>query len=154
VNGEVLAITAFDDGSGPALYAGGTFNSAGGTAANNVAKWDGVHWSPLGAGTSGGWVNALAVFDDGSVPALYAGGNFESAGGSPASKIAKWNGASWSALGPGVSAGGVSALAVFDDGTGRALYAGGKFTIPGGRDIARWNGASWSPVGGPVDLNG
>jgi hypothetical protein len=39
-SGSVLAVTVFDDGSGPAFYAAGSFTIAGGVAANRVAKWD------------------------------------------------------------------------------------------------------------------
>jgi hypothetical protein len=35
-------------------------------------------------------VNALTVFDDGSGPALVAGGQFTTAGGVPANRIAQW----------------------------------------------------------------
>ncbi|MCC5787990.1 MAG: hypothetical protein JJU33_14960 [Phycisphaerales bacterium] len=91
---EVYALEVFDDGTGPALYAGGVFTEAGGNPASNIARWDGAAWSPLGAGVSGGqWtpiVFAMTVFDDGTGPALYAGGRFEAAGGSPASNIARW----------------------------------------------------------------
>src|SRR6185436_17123240 len=58
---------------------------------------------------------AIVGFDDGSGPALYVGGQFTAASSIPANRIAKWNGASWSALGTGVDAE-VDALAVFDDG--------------------------------------
>jgi len=95
-------------------------------------------------------VYALAVFDDGSGAALYAGGDFTLAGGITAWRIAKWNGTHWSALGSGV-ADYVNCLAVFDDGFGSSLYAGGNFTVAGGTSaifIAKWNGASWSGVGG------
>jgi len=51
------------------------------------------------------WVGALTVFDDGSGPALYAGGNFTIAGGVAANRVAKWNGSSWSSLGSGVTTG-------------------------------------------------
>ena len=90
----VFALTVFDDGSGPALYAGGTFTSAGGVAANRIAKWNASSWSPLGSGMEGGlasvpFVEDISVFDDGSGPALYAGGIFIL---SPAgdSYLAKW----------------------------------------------------------------
>jgi hypothetical protein len=72
---EVEAISAFDDGSGPALYAAGSFATAGGVTVNNVAKWDGASWSALGSGMTS-YVAALAVFDDGSGEGLYAGGGF------------------------------------------------------------------------------
>jgi hypothetical protein len=37
MNASVFALTAFDDGGGSSLYAGGFFTSAGGTAANSIA---------------------------------------------------------------------------------------------------------------------
>jgi trimeric autotransporter adhesin len=167
VSGSVSALEVFDDGlgGGPALYAGGSFESAGGVPANRIAKWNGTSWSSLGTGSANGvnnGVSALKVFDDGlgGGPALYAGGNFESAGGVVANRIAKWNGISWSSLGTG-SANGVSgsieALTVFDDGSGSgpALYAGGILMTAGGvpaNRIAKWNGTSWSSLGtGPAN---
>src|SRR5262245_29012979 len=100
MNFFVHALTAFDDGSGLALYAGGDFRGAGGVAANRIAKWDGTAWSARGNGLSDS-VFALTVFDDGSGPSLYAGGLFTSAGVVVANHIARWNGTSWSALGSG-----------------------------------------------------
>src|SRR5690606_19719056 len=50
LNGEVRAMTVFDDGSGPALYVGGTFPTARGLAVNRVARWDGSSWTALGPG--------------------------------------------------------------------------------------------------------
>ena len=128
MNQRVHALAVFDDGGGAALYAGGDFTSAGGVAANRVAKWDGSSWAPLAGGTSG-TVQALTVFDDGGGEALYAGGWFSTSGG--ALRVAKWDGSSWTALGSGMNLP-VFALTVFDDGGGSALYAGGDFTIAGG----------------------
>ena len=60
---------------------------------NRVARWDGTAWSAL-SGPSGtgvdGPVNALAVFDDGTGPALYAGGDFTTAGGVASDNVAAW----------------------------------------------------------------
>ncbi|MBL9120460.1 MAG: Ig-like domain-containing protein [Phycisphaerae bacterium] len=165
LNGDVYSLAVFDDGEGggPALYVGGDFTTAGGVAANRIAKWDGISWSPLGTGASNGLsgsVSALSVFDDGlgGGPALYAGGFFVTAGGVPASRIAKWDGTSWSPLGTGAGNGlnsPVSALNVFDDGSGKgpALFVGGSFTMAGGvsaSGIASWDGTSWSPLGAGV----
>ncbi len=151
VNNTVEAMTVFDDGNGPALYAGGSFTTAGGVTVNNIAKWNGSSWSPLGSGTNG-LVRALAVFDDGDGPALYAGGFFTSAGGAPANYIAKWDGKSWSPLESGLNDW-VGALEVFDDGSGLgpALYVGGFFTeadgVPADR-IAVWlRDRVWYPFG-------
>lgn len=150
VDDWVEAMVVFDDGSGPALYAGGRFTTAGGNSANNIARWDGESWSSLGSGMNG-TVHALAVFDDGSGPALYAGGEFDSAGGVNASYVARWNGTSWSSVGLGMDDW-VRVLKVFDAGLGAgpSLYAGGRFEFAGlvGADrIARWDGNAWSALG-------
>ena len=159
---SVISLAVFDDGTGEALYVGGSFFFAGGEVVRNIARWDGSDWLALGTGMeqTGGfqpWVQALAVFDDGGGPALYAGGGFTIAGGVPASRIAKWDGTSWSPLGTGMSvpsgSPAVFSLAVFDDGTGPALYAGGEFTTAGGVPvdrIARWDGTNWSELGGGI----
>ena len=89
VNGYVHAMLVFDDGTGEALYAGGNFTTAGGVAANRIARWDGSAWSPLGLGTNGR-IHALAAFDDGSGPGLYMGGTFTTAGGVALGRMARW----------------------------------------------------------------
>jgi hypothetical protein len=139
-NNWVLALTAFDDGGGPALYAGGSFTTAGGLAASRIAKWDGSSWAALGSGMNGD-VEALAAFDDGGGPALHAGGDFTTAGGVAANYIAKWDGSSWAALGSGMSDD-VNAFTVFDDVSGLpALFAGGSFESAfdsGDSYLAKW----------------
>lgn len=158
--GGVLALAAHDDGTGPALVVGGDFGSAGSALAANVARWRNGAWSALGGGTDGR-VGALLSFDEdgaGPQPArLYVGGDFERAGSVSASRVARWNGASWSALGLGVDDA-VTALASFDDdGPGprpRAVYAAGLFRAAGGAPaggVARWSGTSWEPLGGGLD---
>jgi hypothetical protein len=145
---------------GSELIAGGSFLTAGETAANRIACFSGGSWSPLGSGLDGA-VHALAVFDDGGGSAVYAAGSFKHAGSTPVNYIAKWNGSSFSALAFGLTAP-VYALAVYDDGFGPQLYAGGEFpavsavavlpdvdSTPAGPSphISRWNGSSWSSVG-------
>ncbi|MFZ4656017.1 MAG: InlB B-repeat-containing protein, partial [Caldilineaceae bacterium] len=99
------------------------FSTAGGVAANRIAKWDGSSWSSLGSGLNGD-VAALAV----SGSDLYVGGSFSTAGGVAANRIAKWDGSSWSSLGSGVR-GTVFALAV----SGSELYVGGSFDRAGNK---------------------
>jgi len=153
-DGSVKTLTAYNTGAGTRLFAGGQFTHISGKLLSNIARWDGSDWHPLagGVGQDDG-VNAMAVFDDGSGPALYIGGDFDSVSGIPASNIARWDGASWSALGAGVNSV-VQALRVHDDGSGPALYVGGYFTSAGGqpaRFVARWNGSSWTSPGGGMD---
>jgi hypothetical protein len=78
--------------SGSNLYAAGNFTSAGGNAANYIAKWDGTNWSPLGSGVASASdpynvhpvVYALAA----SANHLYAGGGFLTAGGKLSAYVA------------------------------------------------------------------
>jgi hypothetical protein len=150
ISGSVTSLAVFDDGSGPALYAGGSFQMIAGQWVLSIARWDGAAWSPVGGGIGTFGVNsvdALAVYDDGSGAALYAGGRFELAGGIPAANIARWDGSTWSALGSGIPSGGlVESLRAFDDGSGSKLFVGGQFLSAGGvaaHGLARWNGSSW-----------
>ena len=50
IAGVVFSLTVFDDGTGPALYAGGRFSEAGGVSVNSLARWDGEEWSDVGGG--------------------------------------------------------------------------------------------------------
>jgi HYR domain-containing protein len=149
----VYAVAEYDAGAGPELYAAGRFLAAGGVPADRIAKWDGTSWKALGSGLSGGEARALAVYDDGSGPALFVGGEFTTAGGAPASRIAKWDGTTWSSVGGGVN-NTVRAFAVWDDGGGPALYVAGSFGQAGGASasrIARWNGTSWTTLGSGIN---
>jgi hypothetical protein len=156
-SGAIHALTVFDDGSGPRLYVGGAFTSAGGISASRIARWDGASWSTVGSGMNDR-VRAFTVFDDGGGPALYAGGDFTMAGGQARQRIAKLvAGDSWDPLGNGVDSVGstprVQALAAFDDGGGPALYAGGSFVSVDGvaaSRIARWKDGEWSALGSGV----
>ena len=155
LTGEVFALAEFDDGTGPALFAGGAFDTAGGQPASRIAKWDGTSWSALGAGTDAR-VGELMTHDDGSGPALYVGGTFATAGGVSAPGIARWDGATWSAVGGGTT-GQVRGMTTFDDGGGSRLYVTGDFGVAGGvpaRSIAAWDGSAWTSVGGGLDLYG
>jgi hypothetical protein len=142
VNGNVNAVTVYDDGTGPALYAGGVFFTAGGVFASNIAKWNGTQWAPLGSGVGGPYdnlVRGLTIFNG----ELIAGGNFMSAGGVSANNVARWNGTNWAALGSGMNAG-LDALAVYNG----ELIAGGGFFTAGDYVSAFW--ARWTDRG---DLN-
>ena len=151
---SVQSLTTLPDGS---LVVSGDFTTAGGLPANRIARWHAGSWSPLGSGLSGGnspYANALVAMPNGDV---IAGGRFSSAGGVPASGVARWDGSSWSALGAGLGASFspvVLSLAVLGDGS---LVVGGAFSTAGGlpaANIARWVGGAWSNLGagtsGPV----
>jgi len=100
-NGKVAKIGI--DGNNN-VYAGGAFSSAGGFEVNNIARWNNG-WAGLrDAGTSvlgtNNEIRAIAFDTDNT---LYVGGNFDSAGGRSANRIASWNGNNWGTLGTGTS---------------------------------------------------
>jgi hypothetical protein len=144
-NIQTWALLSGDLGNGPELFAAG-FNATG----SIVARLTGPAWQPLGVFDNA--VRALAVFDDGTGPALYAGGSFTMVDGMPASLVARWNG-SWTSLGPPGISGTIDALTPFDDGSGPALWAMG-FTSPQQpaltSGVVKITGAPWTPVLGPL----
>lgn len=101
------------------LYAGGNFTTIGGISAAAIAEYNGVAWSPLGAGvdvTVGSeFILSLAVLPDGT---LLAGGFFDKAGGiTTVDNIARWNGSAWVYLDLDIAWSSVSAIAQRTDGT-------------------------------------
>jgi len=139
----VHALAVHDDGTGPALHAGGNFTVAGGVPASRIARWDGTSWTAVGGGmNAASTVYTLTVHDDGTGPALHAGGNFTVAGGASANRIAKWDGTGWTPLGAGTN-GEILALLSFDPpgGVRPELFAGGDFTSAFDSEdshLARW----------------
>jgi len=151
--GPAECLAAFDDGSGPALYAGGSISWIGNTFVHGIARWDGRQWGAVGSGVSG-TIHALAVYDDGTGDALFAAGelfvpgtNYYTSSGN----IGRWDGRRWEDVGGGLG-GWVTSLAVYDEGLGPALFAGGYFASAGGNQsvstegLARWDGVAWSAV--------
>jgi hypothetical protein len=110
-------------------------------------------WNALGSMPLSSDVLAIAI----SGADVYAGGIFLNAGGDAnGDYVAKWNGASWSALvtpGSPPLGGPVFALAV----SGGDVYAGGGFNDAGGNanadKIAKFSGGEWSALG-TTPLNG
>jgi len=138
VNNQIEALAI--DGNGN-VYAGGTFTAAGGTAASNIAMWDGTSWSSLGSGVNN---TVFSIVIDASNN-VYVGGSFTTAGGATANRIAKWDGSAWSTLGTGFND---RCLALAMSGTD--IYAGGDFGNAGGTSVskvAKWDGSAWSALG-------
>lgn len=111
------------------LYASGNFSSIGISA--NIAKWNGVSWSPVATSSSNSIMSL--VFYKGE---LYVGGTFSLQSGVTCNNIAKWNGITWSPLGTGTNDQ-VQTLQVHNG----ELYVGGTFYTAGGISvdfIAKW----------------
>ncbi len=163
-----------DDAGGPgasSLYVAGNYElTPGGAVAEHLSRLTSAGLAPI-AGDVDGAVAALRTipsdpFAQGS-PTLYALGQFAHIGGAAATSIARWNGVTWSRLGPGFSlvdqgqtvTTSPSTLCIFDDdGAGPRpafLYAGGSFSTAGyapSNGIVRWDGFYWAPAG-PVINN-
>lgn len=135
--------------SGTDVYVGGNFSSAGGVPANSLARWDTTtnQWFDVGNGvncsTSNCSPEVRALFADAT--GLYVGGTFDTAGGSAAHNVARWNGSIWSNLGSGVN-GAVYAITRHNS----VLYVGGGFTSPAPY-LAAFDGANWSGVGASLN---
>ena len=141
------------------LYTGGQFTLAGDVSVNNVSKWDGATWIPLGNGTFKGVNNSTGITFVANMTLdnlgnLYVGGRFNQAGDLSANNVAKWDGSVWSNLTSGTSGGvfspGVYALCSDNQNN---IYIGGEFTFAGGisaNRIAKWNGSSWSALGSGI----
>lgn len=145
-NGPILDLDFDQEGS---LFAGGVFTTVGDIEANNIAKWQDGNWASLrDANTDiAGTNNEIRSIAFDGANNLYVGGNFDTAGGISAARIAKWDSLNWSALGSGTS-GFVQAICIKDD----YLYAGGNFNLAGditANRIARWNfiNSTWESLG-------
>ena len=169
---RVQDLIVFDAGDGPMLYMAGNFEVVidpvfGEVRAPGLARWDGQRWSAV-PGLDGPGLEldrratTLEVFDDGSGPVLFAGGEFTTAGGQAATGIARWDGAAWSGMGgPGFPGGSATIydIHVHDFGGGPMLYACGvvaRAGRTGAGTVWRYDGTTWTepgdetPRGGPM----
>jgi hypothetical protein len=152
----VSAMTTWDGAGGNRLYVGGRFPTAGGVPANGIAAWDGTQWHSMGDGLTGWqpYVGHMMVWDDGSGEKLYVGGRFNTMDGLNIPLLARWDGETWEQVGSGLindnTLFGIESMAVYDDGSGPALYVGGyEFHAPGQPvgNVSKWDGQQWTTVG-------
>ncbi len=171
-NGPVNALLQRPDGT---LIATGAFSNSGGTPVAGIASWNGQAWQPLGNGINGQGV-ALVTLSNGD---LAVSGYFTS----PANRLARWDGSSWSDIGS--FAGAVGPMVVLADGSlvvGRERYDGSSWSTLGGspssstyallaapdgsliaagvfadagplQRLQRWDGSNWTPLDTQLDNN-
>lgn len=129
------------------VYAGGTFDSAGGIGSTQyIARWDGSSWNSVG--TLNDFVMCMQFGPDGN---LYIGGRFDSADGSDGDHICYWDGSAYHALDANAEVSSDVYNLQFDS-SGR-LYIVGSFTNVGGDTdvhyMAMWDGSKWAGLGKP-----
>lgn len=145
--GEIFDIDWLHDGRPviAGLVSAPTFNYWVGIGGG--ATWQGIPGGPTQQ------VKAVAVTPNGD---LYVGGRFGAiaAGGA---NIARWDGASWFAVGGGVGQHGFGVLDEVANMTALAngdVVVGGRFTSAGGvsaNNVARWDGVLWHSFGSGLD---
>ncbi len=123
--GEIDAMLVWDDGTGPALYVGGTNIRVDGVLAQ-VAKWNGITWTAVGQNPTGR-VWTLAPFNDGSGEKLYAGGT--AAG---LLRVFRLEGNTWTTVEGGADA---QVIKLFPH--NNRLYMGGSFANVNGQPATR-----------------
>jgi len=126
-----IAMTVYNN----ELYVGGDCDSAGIVAVNNVAKWDGNSWAPVGNGVNSR-VLELIEFNG----KLYAATNSDG--------LHEWDGTTWTQV--ATMDWGIGSMHVFNN----ELYVGGSFTLIAGNSykyIAKWDGQNWDSVGTELD---
>jgi hypothetical protein len=146
--GTTYDVVVFDDGGGPAIFAHSEILAAPEQRFPGVGRYRNGVWENLGGpALCSNCVysrSRLAVFDDGSGPALYVTGGFNNWGGIEARGIVRWNGKHWSPVIRGVFQGSeVRAMVAGDGPHGYALYVGGLITQAGAgtvRYVAEYKG--------------
>jgi hypothetical protein len=152
VNSSVKAMAVYKD----ELYVAGRLQEVAGVHEPLITRWDGQKWNTVGPFISyvqknmpyiQNIINCMMVYKD----ELYVGGSFKfTASGKTAWSIAKWNGKTWTPVGPGIS-GSVSAFEIYND----ELYVAGSFMSTSGASrnditwyngIAKWDGTKFSEL--------
>ena len=118
------------------LVVAGFFDLAGGVAAPNIARWNGVQWSAIpGLGSFGmSDITALTTLPSGE---LVAGGVLRLAGSTSPIGVAQWNGTSWSPIGAGAPTG-ITSLTTLPN---------GDLLACGTHHVVKFDGVTWTQVG-------
>lgn len=128
------------------IYMAGSFTSVDGTPVTNLAKLTGSGWVSVGTFNN----RVFSLTNDGD-SVLYVAGDFTQIDGNTAmSKVAKYDGTSWSPIGQGITGGQAFSVAVHP--VTHDIYFGGTIqfckqsdgTSTPVKKLARWDGASWS----------
>jgi hypothetical protein len=126
------SVTALAFGADGRLYVGGQFTTIGGISAARAAIYNGVAWTAMGSGLSGGAVPdvfQIVAAPDGT---FWYAGSFTTAGGLALSdRVARWNGSAW-VYPPVDLPGSPTVRAIFFPGDGSIWYG---FNTTGSADL-------------------
>jgi hypothetical protein len=146
-NSAVRALTVVNTPAGQRLYAAGSFTTIpGNQPAAGVAVFDGQSWSRVGTQAVTTSPQAMIAVETPGGHELYVGGG----------ALFRWDGSTWTTIpmpqySPSSSGSGIRALAWFDDGAGPRLFA----AISGHWDnvfgVIAYDGSSWSTIPGLVN---
>jgi len=167
----VLALTPADctDGAGRFFISGSLsdMHQPDGTrfpdTMDDVARWDGAQWAPLGGGLTQGGARVLLPDGDG----VYAGGSFMTAvqtDGTPVQMrgLGHWSpDAGWTPAGRLVGQAELQVMSLLRLPDGSVVAAGafegvqqpGSPTTLPALNVARWDGTAWHTFGGPRRLS-
>ncbi len=179
ITNTLIDLKTLDDGSGPSLWVTGRFERPRDNAIESayMARWDGADWEYLGGPASDCRADPTEtyMYTAREAPQEWGGGLIvagrfralgisdcvslgRQAGGAAAHGLARWDGERFQQIGAGFAStitfddralGSVDAMAVHDDGSGSALFAGGEVQRTGtvGGGVARLRQGGWEPVG-------
>lgn len=137
---ELSGVAALTEWNGAPVAIASTW---GGGGLLSIVRWNGTNWETLATTNSSSSSPAsLAVFQD----ELIAVGFWTTINGQSIRSAARFDGATWNAIGAGLSAGNAQSAAVI----GGALYIGGSFTLANPAvacSVAKWDGAAWTKYG-------
>eukprot|EP01117_Protostelium_nocturnum_P009990 TRINITY_DN3560_c0_g1_i1.p1 TRINITY_DN3560_c0_g1~~TRINITY_DN3560_c0_g1_i1.p1 ORF type:complete len:912 (-),score=324.37 TRINITY_DN3560_c0_g1_i1:23-2758(-) len=139
--------------NGSDVFVGGSFSVIGDQHVDNVARWNGERWLPMGLGLKNGTIHSIVVDGD----EVYAGGYFNSTDskGFPLVSLARWNkfDEQWTSLGKGMDGHCHSNNTIYTIQVSKDyVFVGGSFTSISGvysNNIAAWDRKKekWLPIG-------
>lgn len=126
------------------LYLTSTPLTIDGQAYQNIARWNGSEWNPVGSGVDGTIFNIISGADG-----IYVSGSIEPINPQNQGGIVRWDGNQWHDVGGGIT-GYIMDLQLVDN----QVIIGGTFTSTTNlqmHNIAAWNGTTWNTFGNGID---